>query len=140
MAGMPAFWAARPAGGAEVVVGGDDEEVGAVLHLFGAGLGRLLALGLGVADGELDLPAEQAAGGVDLVDLQLGGAEARLVVGAHPAALGDGEADLDRLVGEGRPGGDERREDQGQALRGKGHGHAPGSLRAAACTGEAAVA
>jgi hypothetical protein len=68
------------------------------LHHHGAGLRRLLALGLGITHRIFDLAAHQAAGGVDLLDLQDRSLEARRVICAHKSALRDGETDLDRFV------------------------------------------
>jgi hypothetical protein len=67
-------------------------------------VGRHFGLADVVLDEELDLPAQNAAPGVDVLDHQLDGLHRRKTIGSKVSAVGTGHADLDRLGGRGRAG------------------------------------
>ena len=77
-------------------------------------LGRDVHLVLAVVDDEVDLLAEHAAGGVDLLDRQLGAVRGRQVERGLVAGQGEAATDLDRAAG---PGAGRRRTGAG---RGRG--------------------
>jgi hypothetical protein len=70
---------------------------------------RLVRVGLGVPGQELDLPAEHAALGVDLVDVHLGALGGGLAEERGRPGERHGHADLDRFLGFGRHGQGQQR-------------------------------
>ena len=74
-------------------------KLGALGDHLGGRLGALDGVGLGVGDHRLDLLAQDAALGVEVLDRHHRALERRSVIGVHPAALGDREADHDLVVG-----------------------------------------
>ena len=83
---------------AHVVVAGYRHEVGALGDHLGRGLGALDGVGLGVGDHRPDRLAQDAARGVELLDRHHGALERWAIIGVHPAALGDREADHHLVV------------------------------------------
>ena len=78
-----------------------------------------------VGDFELQLPAQDAAGGVDLLDGEFGRLHDRRRDDAVGAGQTDGHADLDRIGGERRTGEDRRSGGGGKQSRertSEGHG------------------
>jgi hypothetical protein len=96
-------------------IGDDGRRVLRDQNLALGGDGR--RIGLGVDDDELELPAEHAAGGVDLLRLQLRAVDRRDVERGEIAGQVGRHGDADRLVGgEGRQGNEteKRQSDHGK--------------------------
>ena len=82
-----------------VEVAGREQELGALFEDFGGGIAGLGRVRLCVGPYEFDLVAEDAAFLVEVVHRDLDGGGRVAVIGGHPAALGDGEADDQFLFG-----------------------------------------